>query len=156
MLLEKKMVKSLLINKKAQVWSLDLLVALIIFVIGLVVIYFYALNYQSTTYKFEGLSYDADLISNLLLGENEDGIVTDGKVNQSKLDEFDSLSDFEKKSVLGVSNNFYFTMPQLEVGGGVRDSVGIVNVTSVNHLVKVTRITIYKEKPTKLEVVVWQ
>jgi hypothetical protein len=142
-----------LMHKKGQVWSLDLLVAFIIFTMSLVVIYFYALNYTAgSSDDLDELFYEADFASNLLLGEWEqwsDSLVEDGKIDQVRLDNFDALSGDEKKARLGITNNFYFSMP-----GVAR--VGILNSSVVDAQIKITRIVIYENRPTKFELIVWK
>ena len=52
----------LLMRKRGQVWSLDLLVAFVIFTVSLVVIYFYALNYSAaSTDDLSELFYEAEI-----------------------------------------------------------------------------------------------
>ncbi|NQU32276.1 MAG: hypothetical protein HQ521_03495 [Bacteroidetes bacterium] len=147
-------------HKKGQVWSLDLLVAFIIFTVSLGVIYFYALNYTAgSSDDLSELFYEGDLASNLLLSEWEQwnfGLLEDGKIVQGRLEDFDSRLPEEKKTRVGVSNNFYFSMPGMKISGVPQEYVGIVNVTSVDSQVKITRIVIYENKPTKFELIIWK
>jgi len=147
-------------DKRGQVWSLDLLVAFVIFTVSLVVIYFYALNYTAgSSDDLDELFYEADFASNLLLSEWEqwsDSLVEDGRINQGRLDNFDVVSDDEKKAKLGISNNFYFLMSEMKVLGVPRERVGIINSSVVDSQVKITRIVIYENRPTKFELVVWK
>ena len=161
MLFEKKMRLSTLTVKhhdtRAQVWSFDLLVALIIFVIGMIIIYFFALNYKSSTFDELGeLYYDADLASNILLSEEAEGIVSNGKINQTKLDSFDALPVAAKKLRLGVSYNFYFSIPNMTISGNPQQYAGIVNTSAVDSQIKLTRIVVYNNQVTKMEVISWR
>ena len=144
-------------NKKAQAWSLDLIVAGAIFMIGIIVLYVYTVNYSSQTKSdLNELFYEGNLASQLILSEEDDGILSEQKINQTKLEEFDSLSSQEKKSILGLNNDFYFTFPGLEIGGTPVDYIGIMNTTDTESLIQVTRLTIYKNKPVKFLVYSWK
>ena len=73
------MVRSILIkNKRAQAWSLDLVIASIIFIIGIIVLYVYAINYSSQAKdQLDELFYEGNLASELILSEKEQGISGD-------------------------------------------------------------------------------
>lgn len=147
------MVRSILTNKKAQAWSLDVIVASIIFLIGMMILFYYAINYSSSNNPFEELFSQASFSSQLLLLEDE-GITTDGKINQSKLDSFAELSYEEQKDMLGIIDDFYFTMSDLNVNGNPVEYIG-KNATAEN-LIKVTRIVFYENKIRELNVYVWK
>lgn len=149
--------QSNLINKKAQVWGLDLVVASIIFLAGIILLYFYVINYSSQSRsQIEELSYDANLASTLILSEESAGIVSDGKINQTKLDEFYDADYNSEKAQLGVTNDFYFTLDNLEINGSPVSYVGKLNETETASLVKLTRVTVYKDKLTKFEIFVYR
>ncbi len=148
--------RSLPKSKRSQVWSLDIIVAAIIFLIGIIVLYFYAINYSSQAkVELDELFYDGKIASDLLLSEEDFGILINSKINQSKLNGFDALSDQDKRGVLGVSHNFYFTFDNLEINGNPTEYVGIINTTQTENLIQVTRLTIYKNKPIKFQLFVW-
>ena len=134
-------------NKKAQAWGLDLVMAVVIFLVAIVILYLYALNYSSSSKnQLEGLFYEGQLASDLILSEDDFGILTESKVNQTKLDEY-STDYTNKKATLGVINDFYFI---------IEDSYyGKQNTTQVENSIKITRIAIYHNRPTKLELYVW-
>lgn len=137
-------------NKKAQAWSLDLIIASVIFTIAIGLLFYYALNnYPQSKNQLEEMFYDGNLASELILSDGESGILTQGKVNQTKLDNFDSLSDQDKKDLLGVRYNFYFTMDNL-------DYVGIQNTSDVDNLIQITRLTLYNDKPVKFTLYTWE
>jgi len=143
-------------NKRSQVWSFDLVVASMIFIMGLFIFYFYVIN-QSPQSKnqLEEFFYEGDLSSQLILSEDE-GILSGGKINQTKLDIFNDTDYDVKKTQLGISNNFYFTIKDLEVNGVLVDYVGRINDADIENLVKVTRFTVYKNKPVKFEIFIWR
>jgi len=131
-------------NTKGQVWSLDLIVASVIFLIGIIILFLYAINYSSQTKnQMDELFYDGNLASELILSEEDFGILTGNKVNSSKLAVFDCKV---KKSEMSLKYDFYFKL-------GENSYCDIP--TDTENLVKVTRITIYNDKPTKLELFVY-
>jgi len=124
--------------------------------IGLIILFYYSINYSAESKgQLDDLFYQGELASDLLLSEEVFGILSEGKINQTKLDTFDALSNSGKKGSLGVHDNFYFTMDNMKIGGNPKGEVGIVNTTSVDNLVQITRLTIYENKITKLKVFVW-
>lgn len=143
-------------NKRGQVWSFDLIVAGIIFLIGMVILIYYALNFSpQSANQLEELFYQGNLASELILSEEGGGILSEGIVNQTKLDSFDVLSDENKRNFFGLNTNYYFVIDNLDMGGG-RNSVGIMNTSSIESLVQITRLTIYKNKPVKFQLYVWK
>jgi hypothetical protein len=146
-------------SKKAQVWSFDLVIAGMIFLIGVVILLIYMINYnnQAET-KLDKMFNEGYVISDLVLSE-DNGILSDNKINQTKLEEFyDSVqADYSlKKRELGSNYDFYFTIPGLEINGNNLDHIGKKNQTSVEDNIKITRITIYKNKPVKFELYIWR
>jgi len=144
-------------NQKAQAWSLDLVIASIIFLSGIIALYVYAINYTSQTKdQLNELFYQGELASKLILSETGFGIVRKGKINQSKLDEFESYDYSTKKSLLGVIDEFYFTLPNLMINDTSVLYVGKMNDTEIESLVQVTRIAIYKNQPVKFQIFMWR
>lgn len=141
--------------KRGQAWSLDLVVASIIFSLSLVLIYVYAINNSSdANLELEEMFYEGNTISDLILSEDEYGILSEGKINQTKLDEFNSSYDYRKKQ-LNAKRNFYFVVPNLKVNGISVSYVGLMNDTEIDDLVMVERITIYNNLPVKFNLYVW-
>ena len=143
-------------SKKGQTWSLDLVIASIIFLSGIVMLYIYAINYTSQSKgKLDELFYEGNLASELILSGDDFGILTDNSVNQTKLDDFYS-NYAQKKALIGVKRDFYFILQNLTIGGNIKDYVGVMNSTNTNSLIQVTRITIYKNKPTRFNLYLWE
>ncbi|MBU0959228.1 MAG: hypothetical protein KKB31_04770 [Nanoarchaeota archaeon] len=142
------MVQSILTKKRAQAWGLDVTVAIVIFFAGIVVLYIYAINYSSGQGDdLDDLFYEGNLASELILSDSSLGILSDGKVNQTKLEAFDA-NYINRRTDFGISRNFYFTLDN-----GV--NYGRVNTTGVDNFIQVTRITIYNNKPTKFQLFVY-
>ncbi len=143
-------------NKKAQVWGLDLVVASIIFLAGVIILYFYAINYSSqSTNQLDEMFYEGDLASQILLTNEAQGILSIDKINQTKLDDFSKLNYNIQRNLLGVSNNFYFTFPGLEVEGNPVEYIGYKENSSAENLVQIDRLTIYNNKPVKFQIFIW-
>jgi len=132
------------------------MIAGVIFLLGIVILYNYAINYSSQSKNnLDEFFYEGNLASSLLLSEEEFGILSNSIINQTKLETFNNLDNSEKKSSLGIKYNFYFTIDNLEINGTRQDYVGITNTTEVENLIRIPRLTIYKNKPTKFELFVW-
>ena len=131
-------------NNRGQVWSLDLIIASVIFLIGIIILFLYAINYSSQTKnQLNELFYDGNLASELILSEEDFGILTDDKVDSSKLAVFDCKV---KKIEMSLKYDFYFNL-----GGNYYCDIP----ADTEDLVKVTKITIYNDKPTKFELFVY-
>jgi len=143
-------------NKKGQAWSIDLIVAGVLFLAGIIILFYYAINQSSQTRnQLDELFYEGKLASELILSDESFGILTDNVVNQTKLENFFYLADDMKKEVLGLRHNFYFSMENLEINGNHQAYVGIVNTSDVENSIQITRLTVYKNKPTKFQLYVW-
>ena len=144
-------------NKKAQAWSLDVVIAIVIFMSGVIILYFYAINYfNQGAQQLDDLLYQGNTAAELLLGEDELGIVLDGKINQDKLENFYN-SDYElKKMQLGVKDDFYFIIPNFEINGNPVEYAGKMSPADVKNSIKISRFSVYKNKPVKFELYVWR
>jgi len=141
--------------KKGQGWSLDLTIAIVLFIAGVIILYFYAINYSSHNQgDLEEMLYEGSVASELILNEDESGILTGNKVNQSKLDDFNA-NYASRKTAMGVTRNFYFNMSGLEISGNPVSYVGAYD-SSPDSSVKVSRITIYKNKPVRFDLFIWK
>jgi len=159
--------------KKGQAWSVDLIVALGLFSIGIVVFLIYSIDFTDHNRDvYENLFYDAEFMSNILLSEGypvdwdqgnvvQLGILSEGKINGSKLDEFHNIignGDYESTKILfNTKYNYYFFFSEemvLHEGGVPVDGLGqpgfdINNITEDN-LIKITRFSIYNDKPVSV------
>jgi len=144
-----------LINKKkAQAWSIDLLIACFIFGVALTILYTYGINYSpQSKNNLNELFYQGNLAGEMIL--SEDGIISEGKINQTKLDEFASADYQEKKIKMGLKDNFYFSFENLKVNGVPVDYVGKMNETEIEDVVQVERISVYENKPIKFDIYLW-
>ena len=142
-------------NKKAQGWGLDLIAALIIFIVILVTIITYAINYINTgSNELNYLFDEAGFASDIILSDNFPGILTNEAIDPEKLNNLISLNYQELKSELGLKDEFYIKFPGLNANGN--DYIGKTNTTSVKNIVKYTRITIYNNKPINFDIYIWR
>ncbi len=144
-------------EKKAQVWSLDLLVSVSIFIVGIVILFFYAINFTNQTKNnLDNLYNQGYTASEILLSEDEGSIVSNGIINQTKLDEFFSKEYEEMRRSLGMTDNFYFTLDDLQINGEDEDYIGLQSGPETKNLVKINRIVAYRNKPSKLQMYIWK
>lgn len=171
------MFKKKKLTKKGQVWGMDLIIAVSIFSFALTGFYFYALNEQGSSEEtIESLLYYAREISNILLSEGypedwnstnviEMGILTDKKINKTKLEKFYNLTQTESgyaktKSLFNTAHDYYFFLEEDLIFGAVTvEGIGKPGITkdtiSASNLVKINRIVVYKNKIMTAELYVW-
>jgi len=141
------------INKKGQAWSLDALVATLIFFSGIAILFFYAVNYTNQiTSPLDDLLSQGNLASELLLSNDNLGLLTDNKMDQIKIDAFAVADHDTKRRGLGIKDNFYFTMPGLTPS----TNIGVLPPINVKNSIKIERIVIYNNKPVKFELFIWR
>ncbi len=93
-------------------------------------------------------------MAELILSDEDFGILTGNQVNQSKLNSFNSTY-YQKRYALGATREFYFTMDDMEINGVSTLYVG--NKTSnPDNEIQITRITIYENKPVKFQLRIWE
>ena len=94
----------LIYNKQAQAWGADLMIALVIFSIGIFVFFLYSINAPTEAEEsIDNLFYEGKIIASSILSEGhpEDwtfgnvvtiGILSQGKINETKLERFYNLA----------------------------------------------------------------
>jgi hypothetical protein len=149
------MVQFLSTNKKGQAWSFDVLIATIIFIVGIVLVFYNSINYiPQTENELSELYNEANFATELLLREDSPGILNEGKINDTKLEEFYNLSYQEQKNILGVINNFYFELEGMNFGGTEIDYIGEINLDEEN-LIKIERVVVYNNRILDLDFYSW-
>ncbi|MDP4039654.1 MAG: hypothetical protein Q8P57_03690 [Candidatus Pacearchaeota archaeon] len=159
-----------MVHKKAQAWGFDLIIGSSIFIVGVILLYFYSINYVTETNEIlSSLNYDGENIADNLLSsgypENWDsenviniGISNDNKINQTKLDRFAGIieDDYPKtKSLLNTRYDYYLNFSnQMTISGEPLEGIGVYPENPEN-IIKVTRFTIYEDKPITMDVYVW-
>ena len=97
---------------------------------------------------------EASFASDILLSENSPGILTNEKIDDGKLVILKELSYQTLKSDLGIKDEVFIKFPGLNANGN--DYIGKINTTSVENIIKYTRITIYNNKPINFDVYIWR
>ena len=163
-------------KKNAQVWGLDLMMAVFIFVIGVVAFLIYTVNYSGEAAEsFERLKYEGDNSMKMLLSEGSPkdwkesdvlriGVVSNNKINETKLERFYSLAKNNysmTKTILNTKYDFYFFLGNaIIINGEEIEGIGKPNITidtlSAYNLIKITRFSIYREKPVTLYLYIWE
>ena len=162
----------------AQVWSLDIMVGLSLFLVGMMMFFTYTINQSDeTTEVFELLSHDGKILADNLMskGYPEDwnssnaviiGLTTDNRINDTKLTSLYNMiytgNNYTKtKRLFSTNYDYYFffdenmTINLNSVEGIGKPGVTKNNITSKN-LVKITRLTIYQNKILPLYIYIWE
>jgi|SRR3989344_6445697 len=158
-------------EKKAQGWGFDLVVASIIFSFAIIFFYIFALNYSTGGEEtFNNLVYEGQLVAESILSEGYPadwnnnsvvriGILSENKINQTKLERFYNMtltSEYNRTKVLfnmAHDYNISFSFPVIIPGvpGGSVYSIGMTKPAPEN-LIRVTRFSIYNNKPITLDI----
>jgi len=166
-------------SKKSQAWSIDLIVAITIFISGIIIFYIYILNFSNEGEEaINDLFYDGNIITSILLSEGSPsdwnqlnvlspGLTSNDKINETKLEKLYNFanSDYKKlKSALNTKFDFYiYFTEKISINGTLVDGIGktgvdrenIIQVEAPRNIVKITRITAYKNKPTEMNLYIW-
>ena len=119
--------------KKAQTWSLDVMIAVGIFIV-VVITFFYIIDQTSKTSKTEELTTEGETIPDILIssetGENLSAVV-EKKVNEEKIMELANKNYDDLKKELGIKGDFYIHFED-EDGNiiYIDDEEGIVGIGS--------------------------
>lgn len=167
-------------NKKSQGWGMDLIIAVTIFAFGLVAFYIYSFNSPGEAKEnLEKLSYDGKILANIILSEGRPanwdktdvvkiGILSNNKINETKLQYFYDLTRTEAdymrtKNFFNINYDYYFYLSEdMILASGNVDGIGKPGTTrdigygNAKNLVKITRYTIYKNKPTTVYFYIWE
>jgi len=150
---QKKIIK----NKKGQAWSIDIMISILIFFAGVSILFFYSINYNDqANSSLADLFNQGNTASNLLLSNEELGLLSNSIINQTLLNNFYNSNYSNRKTGLGIRDNFYFTLDNLEVDNISVDYVGNINTTIARNLIKIERIVTYKNKPSKFDLYIWK
>jgi hypothetical protein len=159
-------------NKKAQSWGMDLMIGVSIFTLGLVAFYIYSLNSPGEAKEnLETLSYEGKILANTILSEGSPtgwnktsvvkiGILSDDKINETKLQYFYELTeeDYNKtRSKFDTTYDYYFYLNEnMIIDEEPVAGIGKPDFANAKNLVKITRYTIYRNKPTTAYVYIWE
>jgi hypothetical protein len=151
-------------RKKAQAWGFDLVVGMIIFVVGIVSFYLYTTNIPTAGEEtIQKLQQNGELIADSLMSEGSPidwnstnvvriGLLSEGRINQTKLDSFRSLASSNynlTKYLFRINNEYFVYLDEDQLNGMGMNYVGATN------LFKVTRVITYNQSITTLNVYSW-
>ena len=154
---------------RAQMWGMDLMIAIAIFSIGAVAFYFYSVSYTSEESIIENLNYDGNIIADSLLSQGYpsnwtesnvivSGITNEGKINQTKLEQFYNLSTSDYYRTKNLFNSRYdfwiYLSADVEINSMVIEGIGKKPINYEN-LIKITKVIIYNNKPETLTLQIW-
>ena len=161
-------------SKRSQAWGIDITVALVIFIAGLVGIYLYSINLSAEAQEtLNLLSYDGNLIASTLLQEGTPsdwhlsltpgeviipGLITDGKINSNKLSNFSNLIQTSPSLIqakLNTQYNFCITIANLNEICTCYDTNCFPPQSAPNNLVKIERYVAYENIPSSMELIIW-
>lgn len=166
------------VKKRAQIWGIDLMSGMVLFIVGVVILFIYSLNQSDEVQdNLELLFYEGKIVADNLLSSgypsNWDtgnvitmGISDNNKINETKLEKLYKMIYIDNnytitKNLLNTQYDYYFflnqnmTINSTEVEGIGNPGVTINNINAKN-LIKITRFTIYKNKTTPLYIYIWQ
>lgn len=166
--------KNLMIKSKlAQAWGFDLVVGLLIFLSGILFFYFYSINSSGgNEQELLRLRNEAKLVSGNLMSEGYPldwdnsnvkviGIYDGGKINQTKLERFESLANhpveyMRTRSLFNINDNYYVNFPSgVTIGTDTVYEIGNSETENAKNIVKVSRAVIYNNEIYTMEVYVW-
>ncbi len=145
--------------KLAQAWGFDLLIATMIFFATVFVFFIYSINYPLEGKEdLSSLEYEASIIAENLMSEGYPadwdesnvvtiGISTSGKINETKLSNFQELDYDHTRNLFNINNDYYVNLSGNLIGELPSDP---------ESLIRVDRLTIYENKPVTLSVYVWR
>ena len=169
----------ILIHKKGQVWSLDFIVAIIIFITSFLVLYNYILDLQAPKdAALKSLEIDSRFITTNLLssgypsnwtssGVTIIGIVDNGYLNVDKLKNFSALTYQDSKALLKTRYDFYLffenkTTSPINISGVSSIGKASVNSTNLNQVInpskiyQTTRLVVYNNQIVRMVLYLWQ
>ena len=156
-------------SKRSQAWGIDLIIGLVIFTAGVLAFYIFTLNYSHENLVTGDMIYGGSNIADSLLSEgspenwnSEDvikiGLLSDGRINQTKLENFYSLSlqDYvETKRLFNTNDNYFFFLSEkIMINSEEIEGIGLKPENPEN-LFKITRFTIYNHKPITMSLYIW-
>lgn len=158
-------------NGRAQAWGFDIMVATAIFIFGIIVFFLYSLNYpRGSQDAVEMLRYEGNVVADELLTEgvppdwttstvSRIGILSDHNINQTKLEEFYTLVQTNyggARAMLRTKYHYFVNASAPLIINGTAIA-GIGNQPSgAKNVIKITRVTVYDNKPLSLQVYVWE
>lgn len=157
--------------ERGQAWAFDLMIAITLFTVGLVSFYLYSLNYNSNEQSpATTLEVEARAISDSILSPGipeswsapqvvTPGILTDNKINQSKLESLYNLIENDYNSFRALLK----TNKEIEIGFSKNVTINGDEINSLGkspenaeNIIKIERLTIYQDSPITIYITLWE
>lgn len=169
----------LFILTKAQAFSLDLIIAILIFGSAILIYYKTVINLSDQDeVLLDDILADAKTISGSLITNgyptnwskdnvSRIGVITNSRVNETKLEQFSRISYKESRKLFGTTHNYYvffrdrndniipFNESLEGIGKQGINSTNIQTVENPRKLVKVTRLIIRESDIAKMVIYLW-
>lgn len=166
-------------TKKSQIWSLEFIVALLIFISALFVFYNYSINLSDIReVTVKELIIDAKTLSSYLMSEglpknwNSSNVITIGltdgnyRINETKVSYFSDMDYSIAKNMLSVINDYYIffedkngsTITINGIDGIGKPGVTKTNLNATEHpsdIIKIFRFAMYNNTIIRLGMYVW-
>ncbi len=169
---------TLIRKRRGQIWSLDMMMAVVMFMLALFMVYQYLINSERTNVSdIEELARDSQVISSQLLSEGLPkgwnstdvkmiGVAKDFRINETCWERFSNISYDRSRSVFNTRYHYYVYFTDNEDNlitiGGI-DGIGKPGVVSANvsevqtkRIIKVDRLAIYDSKIIKMVLFLWE
>ena len=174
-----KQMASYISTRKAQIWSLEFIVGLIIFISALFIFFKYSINLSETQdVVTKELIIDARTLSDYLMSEgfpenwNITNIVYPGltdnnyRINETKLYYLTQLNYYSAKNLLSVVNDYYvFFEDRNKTSIAINGTTGFgkpgINRTNLNQtedpsdIIQVYRFVLYNSSIIKMGILIW-
>ncbi len=162
-------------NKKAQAWYLDLSIGALLFIITLSLFLRVESNIMGDSSLYDELSLESRLVSDKLVSEGypqswdkdsvyEIGLLSKGRINQTKLDYFNEISQSDypsSKRKLGTKFDYYVYLEDkddnfyADAGKPGINSTNVLDIEEPKHLIKVVRLVVYDSEAMRLVLYIW-
>ena len=165
-------------SSRGQIWSLDLMVGVALFIVGIMIFFIYSINQPSQARNnLELLAYDGKIMTDNILSQgyptNWDssniitpGLTSNNKINQSKLENLYQIiyvqNDYARtKNLFNTEYDYFFFLNQnMTVSAGSIIGIGkpgtVKDNITAKDLIKITRYTVYQNKTTPLYLYIWK
>lgn len=164
--------------KRAQVWVLDVFFGILVFTVTLVIFFKASINLsEEDAQTFDDLLFESKLVGDSLMsrgspdGWTEDnvseiGITDNHRINETKLGRLRNLNYSLTKTRLRTKYDYYFFFEDQDgvvridesqegVGKPGTNSSNIIQAHDPHNLVKMNRFVIFKSRPAKMAVYIW-
>lgn len=157
--------------KRGQGWGVDLIIGGVIILAGIIAFYGYTFNLDTEKKSIiDELQNEGDSIATVLLDEGvpsdwtptqvtRPGILSRGKINQTKLEYLNdlSLANYGSlKQTLRIKHEFMINLSEpLIIHGTQVPAIGRTAENATNSM-KESRVVVYNNKPTTLWIITWE